>query len=47
VVGRDDEDLVVRAEQRVTAATPGGGLGDGLRAPRARLQDGVELVTHW
>ena len=47
VVGGDDEDLVVRAEQRVPAAAPGGGLGDGLRAARVRLEDGLELVTHW
>src|ERR1700757_1113102 len=46
-VGRDEEDLMVHAEQRVPAVAPGGGLGDGLRAAGARLEDALELVTHW
>ena len=29
------------------APAPRGRLGDGLRAARAHVEDGLELVTHW
>jgi hypothetical protein len=47
VVGGDDEQLIVLPQQGRPAPAPPGRLGDGLRAARAHVEDGLELITHW